>query len=371
MKIGLNCQYLLRANPAGPERFTINLYKYLARNDDKNSYILYFNAKPSDALITELTGNNPNFSYKVLNSSFLWTQLRLALELLINPVDVFFTPIHTLPVLRNLNTKYIAMIHGLEYKTNEQFESNFFKKMLYGFELWWVAQAATKIVAPSENTKNNIIKHIRTDANKIVAINEGVSDEFYQRSQEQIEPILNKYALNFKKYLLFVSTIQPRKNIVNLVKAFSEIAHDRQDIKLVLVGKLGWNYGEILLAPKSFCVEEKVKFLNWVSQEELPLLFSGALGYTNVSFDEGFGLTVLEAMATEIPVVASNIPTHKEVGAETIKYAEATNTADIAAKLSLMINNKYPANLIGEAKKQAQRFTWNETARKFIELFEA
>ena len=111
MKIGLNCQYILIDNPAGPERFTLNLYKHLAKVDTDNKYILYFNRKPSEQLLKELKNDNSNFSYKVLRSFILWTQFRLAFELLINPVDVFFTPIHTLPFVRNNKTKFVAMIH--------------------------------------------------------------------------------------------------------------------------------------------------------------------------------------------------------------------------------------------------------------------
>ncbi len=366
MKIGLNCQYILIDNPAGPERFTLNLYRYLARNDNKNTYVLYFNSQPSEQLLKELTNDNSNFSYKVLKSPILWTQFRLAFELLINPVDVFFTPIHTLPFVRNYKTKFVAMIHGLEYKTNNKLGGFSFKKVIHPTLLKAVIKSADKIAVPSQATKNAIINQKMTnEIEKITIINEGVGEEFYSRSQEQIEKVLNKYDLGFKKYLLFVSTIQPRKNIVNLIHAFSIAHNEYKNIDLVLVGKLGWKYDEILTAPKKFGVEKNVRFLNWVSQADLPYLFSGSLGYVNMSYDEGFGLTVLEAMASEIPVVVSDIPAHKEVGADLIKYVNANDVKDIANGISTLLKGEVQSF----AKERAKKFTWDETAKKFIELY--
>lgn len=373
MNIALNGQYILTDNPAGPERFTINLYKYLAKVDHKNYFTVYFERTPSAAFVKEVFSDNPNFKIKVIRTKFLWTQVFLALETWKYNYDIFFSARHTFPLLKNFKTKSIVMFHGLEYKTNKEFNRISLLKFWHPYIIKLVAQLADLIIVPSEATQNNIKKEFpNIKANKIKIIHEGVDENFHVRTKNETQPVLSKYELNHKEYLLFISTIQPRKNLPKLIEAFANTLKnhpDVSDINLVVVGKLGWKYAEALNAPTKYKVENRVKFLNWVPQEDIHPLISGALGYTNFSVDEGFGLTVLEAMASEIPVAVSDIPAHKEVGGQTITYADPNNTAKISQNLDAILENKYDAALIEKAKDRSKEFTWENTANKVLSEF--
>jgi glycosyltransferase involved in cell wall biosynthesis len=373
MKIALNGQNILIKNPAGPERFTLNLYKNLALVDSNNHYVLYLNSEPTSEFINDLFAGNKNFSYKVIPQRNFWTQWQLATDLITNKYDIFFSPRHTFPLLAKPFTKFVIMFHGLEYKTNDEFD-------VWSIQQWWhpifvriVAILADVIVVPSVRTKDAIVnEHWFSNENKIHVVNEGVDGAFHQRSKDEIEKNLDKFDLQFRKYFLFVSTIQPRKNLPILIQAFANLIQANpvyKDLKLVIVGKLGWKYTETLNSPEKYDIVENVKFLNWIDQNDLYPLFSGTLGYANFSKDEGFGLTVLEAMASEIPVAVSDIPAHKEVGLDTIEYANPTDVQAIETKLKLIADDKYPVHNLKIAAARAKEFQWQNTAKNLIDIF--
>ena len=373
MKIGLNGRAINTNTPAGPERFTINLYKTLAKIDKKNHYTIYFDSKIINEEVKTIFHGNPNFGYKILPKLFFWTHTDLLLELLEDPVDVFFTPVHTLPFVRPLKTKYVLMVHGLEYKTNNDMLNPLQRYIIHPLLLRYISFFANKIVVPSTATKNNVVADKLANPNKIEVINEGVTNLFKEYDASTTENIISKYDLTKKKYLLFVSTIQPRKNIILLIRGFAEALKNNRipnDLKLVLVGKLGWQYDEILHAPEKYKVEENVRFLNWVPQEDLPFVFSGAAGYVNFSVDEGFGLTVLEAMASKIPVLVSNIDAHKELARDSVEYCNPSDVREVASDIEKLVLN-YPTEKINQAHDISQNYTWEATAEKFIALFES
>jgi len=213
MKIGLNGQVIQISNPAGPEVYTINLFKNLARLDSENDYTIYLDKTPSKEFFNEITGGNPKFSFKVLEGEKLWTQRYLAKELIKNPVDVFFTAVHTIPMIITGKTKFVVMIHGLEYKFTKGFK-NPLKKLKIERPIRYAAKHSDKIIVPSKATKDEILKRrwgIKDEKIKIVY--EGVSEEFYERTGDEIKKIREKYDLKDSPYLLFVSTIKPRKNL--------------------------------------------------------------------------------------------------------------------------------------------------------------
>ena len=116
MKIALNGQSITTKTPAGPERFAINLYRELASYDGKNDYIVYFQHEPTTKEVLEIFENHPNFKYKILPTFLSWTHVNLLLQIIKDKPNIFFTPVHTIPFYKPKSTKYVPMIHGLEYK---------------------------------------------------------------------------------------------------------------------------------------------------------------------------------------------------------------------------------------------------------------
>jgi len=204
-----------------------------------------------------------------------------------------------------------------------------------------------------------------------------------------------------KPYILFVGTVQPRKNLVRLIKAFSLITNDQltnlhlgggrcssaswrihsatvrgdsshqPPITLLIAGKLGWMYEEILAAPKRFGVEKRVKFLGYVSEKKLAGLYSGALFFILPSLCEGFGLPVLEAMRFGCPVIASKAGALPEVVGDAGLLVDPYRVEEIAAAMKLMLENPELREALREKGYQRVRqFSWQKTAKETLKVFE-
>jgi len=369
MKIGLNGQGILMENPAGPEKYTINLFHALTKIDTENEYILYFDKKPQGEFLHYLTNQNPKVSHKVIKNKIFWTQLWLALDLIRDPVDVFFTAVHTIPIIRNPKTKFIAMIHGLEYTYSKNYH-NPIQRLAIERPVKYAAKYSDKIIVPSLATKDEILKKdwgIKEE--KIEIAYEGVSEIFFKRNEKEIKDVLSKYEIGNFPYLFFVSTIQPRKNVPNMVRAFSQFIgenKDMKDTKLLIAGKKGWDFEESLEAPRKYGVENNVKFLGRVPDEDLPALFSGARGHINLSFEEGFGLPLLESLACGIPSLVSNIPPYNEIGDYLPIYADPNNIENIKDGILKLMTEPYEEN---ELKERASLFNWEMTAERVLGVF--
>ncbi|HOS88890.1 MAG TPA: glycosyltransferase family 1 protein [bacterium] len=370
MKIGLNGQKILDKNPAGPEIFTINLFENLAKIDLKNEYFIYTTRKPEKDLENKIKQGNEKFHFKEIEYRKLWTQYGLAKELIKNPVDVFFTAIHSIPMIRSSKTKFVVMIHGLEYQYTSGYK-NPLNKFFIERPIRYAIKHSDKIITPSLATKKEILKrNWNVDEKKIEVVYEGVSEEFYPKSEEEIDKIRKKYEIGKNPYLLFVSTIQPRKNIPNMIRAFSQFISENKDMKntlLLIIGKKGWDYEESLEAPQKYGVEKNVKFLGRIPEEDLPILYSGAKGYINVSFEEGFGLPLLESMACGIPSVVSNIPAHKEVGDYLPIYVDPNNIENIKDGIFEIMTRSFDKK---EFIERSKNFSWKNTAEKTLEVLE-
>jgi glycosyltransferase involved in cell wall biosynthesis len=374
MLIGLNGQRLLLENPAGPEKYTFNIYRALSKIDTTNNYIIYFTHKPSKDYFEQLTNGNKNFSYVVVPKLLSWTQMGLAMELALRPVDVFFSPVHTMPVLHDSRTRFVGMIHGLEYKFSAEYTDPIKRQMLHRPEQY-VCENSDRIIVPSFATRNEILNKQWKDVNenKICVIPEGVDETFYRRSKEEVANTLKKFMLPADlKYMIFISTIQPRKNIPNMVAGYSEAikAHpELKDTKLLIVGKKGWMYEDSLEAPKKYGIENNVMFLGRVDDEELPALISGAQAFVNISFEEGFGLPLLESMACGVPAVVSDIPAFHEIGESIIRYVDPNDIESIKKGIfEELLDQRSPD--IAALVSRAKLFTWENSAKQVLQVFE-
>jgi glycosyltransferase involved in cell wall biosynthesis len=369
MLIGLNSQRLLIDSPAGPEKYTYHIYNGLAKLDFNNQYTLYFSEKPTEDFFIKLTNGNKNFSYKVIKSNISWTQHGLSTQLFKDTPDIFFTPIHTLPIIRPTKTKYIAMIHGLEFK--HVTSKNPIKKFLLGKPERYTCKNADFLIVPSDGTRDEILKKNCANKSQIEVIHEGVDENFYKRSGEEIINVRTKYKLGDNKYFLFVGTVQPRKNLSKTIEALSKARKELSDnsISLVIVGKLGWNYEESMGASKKFDVENSIFYLGRVPDEDLPTLISGASALVNFSLEEGFGLPLLEAMACETKCLVSDIPPFKEICGGFATYINPNDIEDMKMGFINTLNSS-DKDLISKAKERALGFSWDKSAKETLLTFE-
>lgn len=180
--------------------------------------------------------------------------------------------------------------------------------------------------------------------------------------------IKEKYNIS-SDFILFVGTIQPRKNLQRLIEAFSKIS--KKNIILVIVGKKGWQYEEILEAPQNFGVSDRVKFLDFVPDEDLTALYKEAACFVLPSLYEGFGLPILEAMKYGCPVITSNVSSMPEASGDAALYVNPEDVDDIADKIEKLISDeKLRSDLVERGYKQIKKFSWEKTAKQTLEALE-
>lgn len=386
MVIGIDASRISLEGRTGTENYSYYVVKNLARIDTKNSYRLYFRAQPDKKFWSELTYDNPNFSYHVISWPRLWTQGGLAWELWRHPVDVCFIPAHTMPILHRPAQKFVVTIHGLEYMFMPEYEK-FPHKLYLTKSTEFVSRFADHIVSVSGFTKKSLLEHgWGATEDRITVIPEGVdTTHFYPRSQEEIFAVKKKYHLA-ENYLFFISTIQPRKNVPRLVEAFAQVKEslkngvgvfssgpetkNRSDLQLVLAGSPGWKFEEVADAIAKYGLEDDVKVVGRVPDEDVPALYSGAQASVYPSLVEGFGLPVLESMACGTPCVVADTGALPEVAGNAGVLVVPQNVSSIAQGiLTVVSNQKVHDGLVQEGLEQIKRFTWEATAQALLRVF--
>ncbi len=342
----------------GSSEVCFQLIKELAIIDKKNEYTIYLPIAPT----SDMPKENDNWHYKIIPSVKLWTVFGLNKSLLRDNLDVFFSPSHYGPIIAKF--PQVISILDLSYK---YFPEAFKKNDLYKLALWgrYSVSRAKKIITISDSSKNDIIKEYKVSEDKVHVIPLGIKD--IKDSNMTKDELVSKYSIN-NPYILFVGTLQPRKNLVRLIEAFKIISESNKKLDLVIVGRRGWLYDEILEAPKTFNVEENVKFLETVDDSDLPALYKNAETFVLPSLYEGFGLPVLEAMKYGCPVVASNSSSLPEAGGKAALYFDPYNVDDIAkAILKVVDDPKKQASMKKEGLVQVAKFSWEKAARMTLE----
>lgn len=305
------------------------------------------------------------WKYRVVRPKKLWSQIGLPLDLYLHKPrpDVFFSPTHYAPRFSPVPT--IMSIMDLSYL---HYPEMFKKSDLFQLRNWtsYSIKKVAKILTISRASKDDIIKAYKVLEDKIVVTYPGIK---LKTTMQNSKLLKEKYKID-GNYILFVGTLQPRKNIVRLIKAFSKLK-DRNAVNLVIVGKKGWMYEDILRSPRQFNVEDRVKFLEFVSDEDLSFFYKNALFFVLPSLYEGFGLPVLEAMNYGCPVITSNISSLPEAGGDAALYVDPKNVDDIAEKIELLLNDeKLRKQMIDKGYKQVKKFSWEKTAKETLKVLE-
>jgi glycosyltransferase involved in cell wall biosynthesis len=323
---------------------------------------IYLKEKP----LSDLPKEREGWKYRILKPGKLWTQWRLPLDLYFDrkKPDVFFTPSHYSPRFCPVPTAISVM--DLSYI---HFPKLFNSSDLYQLKNWtaYSVRNSKKILTISKSSKNDIISEYNAAKEKVIVTYPGVKNVLTLNPRVYgMNQIKTKYNIS-ENFILFVGTLQPRKNIVRLIEAVSML--DNKNIELVVVGKKGWLYEDILEAPKKLNIEKRVRFLENVNDEDLMDLYSHARCFVLPSLYEGFGLPVVEAMKAGCPVITSNVSSLPEAGGNACLYVDPEDASDISAKISELIGNeKLRRELIEKGHKQALKFSWEKTAEETLKV---
>lgn len=372
MVIGIDASRAYIRDKTGTENYSYHLINALLRLPEVKSHTFVLFTRPNPVLPEGLVGFT-NVMVKEIKLKYLWTQVGLAWETWQKPsLDVLWVPAHTLPILRNPRLKTIVTIHGLEYKWLREYK-NLLQRWYLPLSTYYAAKSADKLIAVSKFTAQQLKKELHTSSEKIKVIWEGVGSmrPLHHYTKEKMLSILSKFGIEDKKYILFVGTVQPRKNLVTLIEAFSLFSADNPDYKLVIAGGIGWMAEAVLLAPGRYGVQENVIFTGRVSDSELESLYRGAGLYVQPSITEGFGLPVLEAMSYGVPVVSSDGGALSEVVGEAgvvVKLGE-NFSHNLATAIKRVIRSKdQQKDLVSMGYKRVNYFTWEKMAKTTLEV---
>lgn len=372
MIIGIDGNEANNRPRVGIGEFAYELLQFFAKDTllDRE-FTIYLKKNP----LKDLPEDSKKWKYNVFGPSPFWTQFALPAHLYLKKPrpDVFFSPSHYAPRFSPIPT--VISLMDLSYI---HFPELFKKSDLYQLKHWtaYSVKNAAKILTISKASKDDIIKIYGVPEEKVVVVYPGI------KSQITLEPhvypmkeIYTKFGIS-GNFILFVGTLQPRKNIVRLIEAFSRIQKNKknneENVTLVIVGKKGWQYDDIFSAPEKFGVVEQVKFLDFVSNEDLVMLYKHARCYVLPSLYEGFGLPVLEAMKNDCPVITSNVSSLPEAGGDACLYVDPTDVADIAEKIQMVLSDEKLRNeLIEKGRTQIKKFSWEKTAKEALEVLQS
>jgi len=355
MTIGIEAERANNPLKTGVEHYAKQLILHLAKIDSTNSYILYLRTKPQ-AWFLSLP---KNFRIKVMPFPIFWTQIRISIEMLLNPVDVLFIPASALPLIHP--KKSVVTIHDLAWR---YFPGSFtwFMKIFLQWSTGFAVKRASQIIAVSQSTGRDLVKFYGIEEKKIAVVHHG-----YEESRQHTVDSMQTGMDLPEKYVLFLSTLQPRKNLEGLIDAFKLLKQEHPELphKLVVAGKPGWKFEPIL--QKIEKNKDFVIYLDHVSDEDRLTILSKADLLVLPSFYEGFGMQILESFASNVPVATSNVSSMPEVAGNAAVYFNPHSTTEIKNAIKLVLTDKSLCeNLKEKGKDRLSHFSWEKCATETL-----
>ena len=340
-----------------------NLVKHLSSSDK-------IVALSKDGPLPDMPQPTEVLSYEVFGPKRLWVLTGLTKRLFLGKpkIDCLFSPSHYTPLFSR--TPSVIYIMDLSY---ERFGTDYFtSEDLNQLKKWTPLsiKKAKKILTISKFSKQEIVELYKVPPKKIKVIYPGFNKNLFHgkvpiTKQNQIK---RKYKVS-GSYLLYVGTLQPRKNLTRLIKAFSEIKRPR--LKLVIGGKRGWFYEQIYDQVKDLKIEDRVIFTGYIPDEDLPGLIKSSRAYVLPSLYEGFGMPPVEAQSVGVPVVVSKISSLPEVVGESgiyIKDPYSVTSIKNALEEVLSLSANKRAEIISQGKENAKRFSWESSSKQILKI---
>ncbi|MDQ3916917.1 MAG: glycosyltransferase family 4 protein [Acidobacteriota bacterium] len=353
---------------AGNETYAANLVEALAEVDRENGYTVYVTRPEAER---RFAGRWPNVRVQktLPHAPLVRVPFTLSAELRRRPVDLLHVQ-YTAPPFAPCPV--VATIHDLSF---EHLPETFKRRswMQLRLTVRRTARRAAHIIAPSEFTRRDLIETYRLDPERVTAIPLAASPRFRPvEDGGEIGRVRSLYRIG-GEYVLAVGSIQPRKNLARLVRAYALLRRERGRSnlpQLVLVGKRAWLYGETLRAIEEEGAGDSVILTGYVSEADLPALYTGALCFAYPSYFEGFGLPPLEAMSCGAPVLAGARTSLPEVVGDAGLLADPFDEGALARALARLIDDDaLRAELRARGLRRARSFDWRDTARMTLQVY--
>lgn len=367
MRIAIDA-HSVGARLGGNETYAINLIEALAEIDQTNLYTLYVTKREA---IERFSNRWPNFTVKqtLPHTPLVRIPLTLSRELRRHPVDVLHVQ-YTAPPLAPCPV--VTTIHDLAF---EHLPETFNRRswMQLRLTVRRTAKKAAQIITVSEYSRQDISDTYKLPSERITVTPEAASEKFFPvTDRTELETIRKIYGIE-RDYIFSLCSIQPRKNLIRLIEAYS-LLRSSADMKLpqlVLAGKRAWLDSETIRAAERESVAGDIVFTGYVAEEHLNALYGGATCFVYPSYFEGFGLPILEAMQCGAPVIAGNRTSIPEVAGEAALLFDPFDTNSLVAALQRLLNDPaYRASLSANGLERASAFSWKTTARLTLQVYE-
>jgi glycosyltransferase involved in cell wall biosynthesis len=352
----------------GNESYAVNLIESLAEIDNVNQYTIYVTTSEARE---RFSSRWPNFKVRstLPHTPLIRIPLTLSAELRKNPIDVLHVQFTAPPFCP---CPVVVSIHDLSF---EHLPQTFNRRSRTQLRLTvrHSARRAARILSLSQHTRRDIIETYGINPERVTAIPLAAPDHFGPiTDNRELQRVRHNYGID-GDYILSVGSIQPRKNLARLVRAFASLRGEWSAAKLpklVLVGKSAWLYDETLRALEETNVKDAVVLTGYVPESDLPALYSGALCFVYPSYFEGFGLPPLEAMKCGAPVIVGNRTSLPEVVGDAALSVDPFDVDAIATAIKKLINDSaLRKELSVKGQTRAKQFSWRETARQTLVVY--
>lgn len=383
MTIGIDIRVLTRGTRTGVEEYTINLLARLLKLDRDINFKLFFNAYQKVKLDYDWI-SLPNVKLYELNipNRILFVSTKYLnfpkIDRLLEEADIFFNP-HFFNAPLGPNCKKVMTFHDLSFEYMPELFS--WRKRLWQKFLMNIrheADKAQKIIAVSQSSRQDLIDLYRIPEDKIKVIYSGVGEEFQMQNAKsenqndnlKFKNIKEKYHLP-DKFILFFGTIEPRKNISGLIKAFELLKEKNKDsdIYLVIAGGKGWLYEDIFKTAQNSRYNSHIIFTGFIEPQDKVYLYNLAELFVYPSFFEGFGFPPLEAMACGVPTITSNTSSLPEIVGDAALMVDPYNVEELAWAISeVLFDEQLKKELAQRGLARAKNFSWDKCAKETLEF---
>ncbi len=370
IKIAVNTRMLQKDRLDGIGYFTFHtLQKITAAHPEVQFFFLFdrphdpsfiFSQNITPIIIPPAT-TNPLFTY-------LWYHVRLKSTLQKIKPDLFVSPEGIIPL--GSNTKILSVIHDINFIHYPK-DLKFLTSTFYNLFFPRYAREATRIATVSNYSKADLVKQYNLNPSKIDVVYNGVDPRFKPLNEDSKIVTRIKYT-DGKEYFIFIGSVHPRKNIVRLLQAFDLFKKESgSDMKLVISGRMFWGKSKIQKTLQKLTYTKDVIFTGRIDDHELQTLLGSAFCLVYPPYFEGFGVPLIEAMNSEVPIISSRVTSLPEIAGSAALYFDPFNVEEIKnAMCTLYSDEKLRKQLIEHGKKQRIQFSWDSTAKKLWESIE-
>lgn len=369
MKIAISAADLCSQRIDGTRIYIKNVLNHIGEADGaEDSFFIYLRGEINPKLDFKRL---PNYTVRKIAPARFWTQLKLPGELRKDRPDILWMPLQTVPYRMPKGIKVVATIHDVAFR--------FFKKhfplkdyVLLNLFTENAVQTADRIIAVSENTKRDLVKTYGVPGDKITVVYHGYDSSLFnmERAQDitKIAEVMKKYKIEHE-YILYAGAIQPRKNLSTLIKAFGILKQkcEFKNLKLVIAGSNAWRHEAVYEEAERASFSGDIIFTGTYETEDLPQLLGGAEAFIFPSLYEGFGIPLLEAMASGVAVISADNSSLPEVGGDAPIYFKAEDFKELAEKIEQVVGDDVlRERMVERGIKRVRDFSWERCASRTL-----